>query len=174
MFSLGTEWWQIMVRASVVYIVVVLALRLTGRRTLGQRNAIDLVLILIVANAVQNAMIGSDTSLIGGLIAAATLFALDTVLDRIFGRSDRLSRFFSGGPVVLVNRGMMIDSNLRKEHISLDELEEALREHGIDDIGQVKLGILEMDGSLSIVPSGSTSYHSRTRIKGHRGPVGEP
>jgi uncharacterized membrane protein YcaP (DUF421 family) len=174
MFSLGTEWWQIIVRASVVYIVVVLALRLTGRRTLGQRNAIDLVLILIVANAVQNAMIGSDTSLTGGLIAAATLFALDTALDRIFGRSDRLSRLFSGSPVVLVNRGMMIESNLRKEHISLDELEEALREHGIDDIGQVKLGILEMDGSLSIVPSGSTSYHSRTRIKGHRGPVGEP
>jgi uncharacterized membrane protein YcaP (DUF421 family) len=174
MFSLGTEWWQIIVRASVVYIVVLLALRLTGRRTLGQRNAIDLVLILIVANAVQNAMIGSDTSLTGGLIAAATLFALDTALDRIFGRSDRLSRLFSGSPVVLVNRGMMIESNLRKEHISLDELEEALREHGIDDIGQVKLGILEMDGSLSIVPSGSTSYHSRTRIKGHRGPVGEP
>ena len=172
MFTLGTEWWEIVIRAAVVYLAVVLALRVTGRRSLGQRNPIDLVLILIVANAVQNAMIGRDTSLVGGLIAAATLFVVDAGFDRFFGRSGRLQSFFSGNPVVLISRGQLVDTNLRKEHISLDELEEALREHGIATIGQVKLGVLEMDGSLSVVPSDSPTYHSRRRIKAHQAPVG--
>ena len=172
MFDLGTDWWEIIVRATVVYIAVVLALRVTGRRSLGQRNAVDLVLILIVANAVQNAMIGSDTSLIGGLIAAATLFFVDALFGRVSNRSERVERYFSGSPVVLVNHGQMLEVNMRKEHISPIELEEALREHGIEDIGQVKTAILEIDGSLSVVPGDATSYHSHRRIKGHRGPVG--
>ena len=174
MFELGTDWWEIIVRATVVYIAVVLALRLTGRRSLGQRNAVDLVLILIVANAVQNAMIGSDTSLIGGLLAAGTLFLVDAIFDRIFGRSERLEHFFSGSPVVLVNHGQLLEANLRKEHMSHGELAEALREHGIEEIGQVKTAILEIDGSLSVVPDDAVSYHSRRRIKGHRGPAGNP
>jgi len=172
MFTLGTEWWEIVIRATVVYVAVVLALRLTGRRSLGQRNAIDLVLILIVANAVQNAMIGSDTSLVGGLIAAATLFTVDAVLDRVLGRNRRLQAFFTGSPVVLINHGQVVEANLRRERVTLDELEEALREHGIEQIGQVKLGVLEMDGSLSIVPGTSESFHSHRRIKGHSAPVG--
>lgn len=171
MFTLGTNWWEIIIRATVVYIAVVLALKLTGRRSLGQRNAIDLVLILIVANAVQNAMIGSDTSLIGGLIAAATLFSVDLVYDRMIGRSAKARNFFTGSPIVLINHGQVVEANMRKEHIQLDELEEALREHGVEEIGEVKTGILEMDGSLSIVPAGSTTYRSKRRIKGHQGPL---
>lgn len=172
MLTLGTEWWQIVVRATVVYIAVVLALRLTGRRSLGQRNAVDLVLILIVANAVQNAMIGSDTSLIGGLIAAATLFAVDSVMDRFLSRSSKLQQFFTGSPVVLVNHGQPIEKNMKREAISDAELMEALREHGIEEIGQVKFAVLEMDGTLSVVPATSESYHGRRRIKGHNAPVG--
>ncbi len=172
MFHLGTNWWEIMIRATVVYIAVVLALRVTGRRSLGQRNAIDLVLILIVANAVQNAMIGSDTSLIGGLIAAATLFAVDAIADRLLGRSNKARSFFTGSPVILIMHGQVIEDNLKKEHVLKDELEEAIREHGIEEIGQVKTAILEMDGSLSIVPSGSETFRSSKRIKGHRGPAG--
>lgn len=170
MFELGTDWWEIVIRATVVYIAVVLALRLTGRRSLGQRNAADLVLILIVANAVQNAMIGSDTSLIGGLLAAATLFLVDGLFGRIFGRSERLEQFFSGSPVVLVNHGQLLQANMAKEHLSHADLEEALREHGIESIGQVKTAILEIDGSLSVIPGSAPSYHSRRKIKSHRGP----
>jgi len=172
MFTLSTEWWQIIIRATVVYVAVVLAMRLTGRRSLGQRNAVDLVLILIVANAVQNAMIGADTSLVGGLIAAATLFVVDSGMNRLLRRNSRLKAVFTGSPVVLVNHGQVIESNLKRESITDDELMEALREHGIEAISQVKLGVLEMDGSLSIVPSTSESYQSRRRIKGHRAPVG--
>lgn len=172
MFTLGTEWWEIVIRSAVIYVAVVLALRLTGRRSLGQRNAIDLVLILIVANAVQNAMIDGDTSLLGGIIAAGTLFTIDAILDRIIGNNAQAQRIFSGSPVVLVNHGQVIEANLRREHIGLDELEEGLREHGVEEIGQVKMAILEMDGSLSVVPTGSEIYHSGRRIKGHRAPVG--
>jgi len=146
-------------------------LRFTGRRSLGQRNAIDLVLILIVANAVQNAMMGSDVSLLGGLIAAAALFAANAMLDRILGDSMRARDFFTGSPIVLINHGQVVESNCQKQHIRMDELEEALREHGIENVGQVKSAILEMDGSLSIVPAASQTFHSSKRIKGHKGPI---
>ncbi len=171
MFTLGTAWWEIVIRATVVYVDIILLLRFTGRRSLGQRNAIDLVLILIVANAVQNAMMGSDVSLLGGLIAAATLFAVNAVLDRILGDSMRARDFFTGSPVVLINHGQVVEANCLKQHIGMSELQEALREHGVENIGQVKHAILEMDGSLSIVPSGSETIHSSKRIKGHKGPV---
>ena len=105
MFDLGTEWWAIIVRSTVVYGFVLAALRLTGWRSLGQRNALDLVLILVVANAVQNAMIGPDTSLVGGLIAASTLFALDQGLDRLARRSQKAQGFFGQTPLELVNHG---------------------------------------------------------------------
>lgn len=172
MFTLGTEWWHIVIRTTVVYIAIVLALRLTGRRSLGQRNAVDLVLILIVANAVQNAMIGADTSLIGGLIAAGTLFVVDSIMTRLLRRNTRLKTLFTGGPVVLVNKGHIIEPSMNREGITYEELMESLREHGIEGIAQVKLCVLEMDGSLSIVPATSTSYRSRRKIKGHQAPVG--
>jgi uncharacterized membrane protein YcaP (DUF421 family) len=168
MFTLGTAWWEIILRSSIIYVVIVVALRLTGRRSLGQRNPIDLVLVLIVANAVQNAMIGSDTSLIGGIIAAATLFVMDVALDRILGRSKDARKFFSGSPVILIRHGQLIEQNLAKERISYDELEESLREHGVEQVGDVKLAILEVDGSLSIVPATSEVKQGSRPVRRHR------
>jgi len=165
MFSLGTEWWQIIIRSTAVYFFVLVALRLTGWRSLGQRNALDLVLILVVANAVQNAMIGPDTSLIGGLIAATTLFAIDAVLDRVTARSGRARSFFSEIPVVLVNQGQLVEQSLHRCGIGHDELEEIMREHGYERLGQVKTAVLEMDGTISIIPADAHVTRTTRRVR---------
>jgi uncharacterized membrane protein YcaP (DUF421 family) len=170
MFTLGTEWWEIILRSTVVYIVVLLGVRFVGRQSLGQRSALDVVLILIVANAVQNAMIGPDTSLVGGLIAAATLFAFDRFLGEYFRRHRKVKGFFEGGPVVLIQDGQILRDRMEKERIDLDELQETLEEHGIEHVSQVKLGILEMDGSLSIIPSDSPSSRTTRKLARHRVP----
>lgn len=170
MFTLGTDWWEIVIRATVVYIAVLLGVRFVGRHSLGQRTAVDFVLILIVANAVQNAMIGRDVSLTGGLLAAGTLFGLDRLLGRFLGGHERARRFFEGSPIVLINHGQVIEANLRRERLSLAELMETLEEHGIEQIGQVKTAILEMDGSLSVIPADAPSTHGRRRMKRHHHP----
>ena len=169
MFTLGTEWWEIIFRSTAVYLAVLVGVRLVGRRSLGQRTAVDFVLILIVANAVQNAMIGSDTSLIGGLIAAATLFAFDRLLGNYLRGHKWARSLLEGSPVVLINHGQLIEANLRKEGLSRDDLTVILEEHGIEHLGQVKLAILEMDGSLSIVPANSEVTRTRGKVK--RGPA---
>jgi uncharacterized membrane protein YcaP (DUF421 family) len=169
MFTLGTEWWEIIVRSTAVYLAVLIGVRLVGRRSLGQRTAVDFVLILIVANAVQNAMIGSDTSLIGGLIAAATLFAFDRLLGKYLRGHERVRSLLEGSPVVLINNGQLIEANLRKEGLTHDDLTVILQEHGIDHLGQVKLAILEMDGSLSIVPAEAEVTRTHRKLK--RGPA---
>lgn len=163
MLSLGTDWWEIIIRSTAVYVAVLVGVRVVGRERLGQRSSVDFVLILIVANAVQNAMIGSDTSLIGGLIAAATLFSVDRLLTLYVRGHGRARTLLEGSPVVIINHGQVIEANLRKEQLSLDDLTETLHEHGIETLGQVKMAVLEMDGSLSIVPE--TARVSRTSRK---------
>lgn len=165
MFTLGTEWWEIVLRATVVYIAVWTGLRVFARHSLGQRNALDLVLILIVANAVQNAMIGPDTSLIGGLIAAGTLFLIDFGVTKAIGRHERTRRFFEGSPVVLIHHGQLIEASIRREGINPDELAEVLHEHGLETASQVKTAILEIDGSLSIIPATAPSIQPRKHLK---------
>jgi uncharacterized membrane protein YcaP (DUF421 family) len=165
MFTLGEEWWQIVLRAAVVYLAVLLGLRFVGRRSLGQRTALDVVLILIVANAVQNAMIGSDTSLPGGLIAAGTLFVVDRYFGDLLERHEGARKMFEGVPVILIHNGHLVEEQLRRQRISLDELQETLDEHGIEHISQVKLAILEMDGSLSIIPAEADSSRTSRKLR---------
>jgi uncharacterized membrane protein YcaP (DUF421 family) len=170
MFHLGTAWWEIIIRATVVYLFVVIGLRLIGRRTLGQLNTVDVVLVLIIANAVQNAMIGPDTSLIGGLIAAATLLVVNVGTTKIRARSHLAEKFFEGTPVVLINHGHAVEANLRRAGVDEEELAEALREHGLESAAQVKLCILEVDGSLSVVPEDGPMIRTRKRLRAHRAP----
>ncbi|MEJ7838104.1 MAG: YetF domain-containing protein [Thermomicrobiales bacterium] len=161
MFTLGTDWWEIILRSTAVYIAVLVGMRLVGRR---QRSTVDFVLILIVANAVQNARIGSDTSLLGGLIAATTLFAIDRLMSRYLTSHQRARHLFGGSPAVLINHGQVIESSLGKEGLSNDDLRDVLVEHGIEDIGQVKVALLEMDGSLLIVPADAQVSHTKRKL----------
>ena len=160
---------DIVARSLVVYVAVLVGLRLGGRRELGQLTPFDLVLVLLVANAVQNAMVGSDTTLVGGLVAAATLFAVNAVVARLRLRIPALRHLVQGSPVVLVQRGEWLDSALRTEGLSRDDVLAALREHGeVADVSHVELAVLETDGTVSVVPRTAAVHRSRRRMRQRR------
>ena len=169
MFHLGTPVWQIVVRSLVVYLAVFAGFRLTGKRELGQMTIFDLVLILLIANAVQNAMVGPDVSLGGGLIAAGVLLAVNRILAEARLRSPLANRLFEGQPTVLVERGRLMTGQIRRQGLSEEDLRMAMREHGIDKLDDVQLAVLETDGSISIVPNSSQTYRShRARARAIR------
>jgi uncharacterized membrane protein YcaP (DUF421 family) len=149
-----------------VYITVLLLLRVAGKRELGQMSVIDLVVILVIANAVQNSMNGGDNSLIGGIIAAATLVAINVVLGRVGRRIPFFSHLFVEEPTLLLQDGVVIQAHLDREHVEREEIEMAAREHGVADLKDVSAAILEADGSISIIPREKGSIHrSRRRIR---------
>jgi uncharacterized membrane protein YcaP (DUF421 family) len=155
-------------RTIVVYAALLLGLRVFGKRELGQMTSFDLVVILVVSNAVQNAMVGPDTSLTGGLVAAATLLAANWIVDRLDLRSIWLHQELVGQPSLLIDRGRFIDDHLRREGVSRDEVMQALREHGVADLEQVQMAILEVDGTISVVPAEAKTIRTHRRIRGHR------
>lgn len=142
---------NIVFRSMAVYLFMVIAIRMTGRKELSQLNTSDVVLILLISNAVQNAMVGPDTSLMGGLIAAASLFILNLILKKWVFRNKHIRDIFLQKPEILAHNGSVDVSALNKLGIEQEELEEAMREHGVEKISDVKLAIFEMDGNISII-----------------------
>jgi uncharacterized membrane protein YcaP (DUF421 family) len=167
-FGLTTPWWEIIVRTAVVYVVVLFLLRVAGKRELGQMSPVDLVVILVIANAVQNAMTGGDNSLIGGVIAATTLVAMNTLFARVGHRVPYLEHLFESQPTPLVRRGKLIKRNLERENVEEDELLMAAREHGIEDMSGVDSAYLERDGSISIIPKGAPGKSGSRHIRQFR------
>lgn len=166
MLDLGVPLWEIVVRTLVVYVVVLGLLRLGGKRELGTMSPADLVVILIIANAVQNAMIGGDVSLVGGLVSAATLVGMNLLLGRIGRGIPILGRLVVEDPTLLLQDGEPIAKNMDSEHVDLADIEMAAREHGIDDLREVAAAVLEVDGSISIIPRKGGGYHrSRRRLR---------
>jgi len=150
-FTLGNPLLDIVARCLIVYLTLLAGIRLTGKRQVGQLTPFDLLLLLLLANAVQNAMVGPDTSLIGGLIAAATLFLVNAVIARIARSSLRSASILEGTPTILIRKGDILEKNLEEEGITRADLLRALREHGIDDPSLVRSAILEVDGSISVL-----------------------
>ena len=140
---------QIVVRTGVIYLLVLIGVRLSGKREVGQMTPFDLTLLLLLSNSVQNAMTGPDTSLLGGAVAAGTLLILNYLVADLSGGSRRLRRLIQGQPSLLVHDGKIIEEHMAREHVSMDELHRALREHGIHACDQVALAVLEVDGSIS-------------------------
>jgi uncharacterized membrane protein YcaP (DUF421 family) len=156
-------------RSLVVYAAILGGLRLGGRREIGQLTPFDLVVILLVANAVQNAMVGSDTSLVGGLVAAATLLVVNIAVARLRLRSPRLRHLVEGVPVVLIQHGEWVEENLRRESITREEVLAAVREHGdVDEVGHVAMAVLETDGSISVVAMNAPVHRTKRRIRTRR------
>jgi uncharacterized membrane protein YcaP (DUF421 family) len=139
-------------RSLLVYLAVLAALRLAGKRHVGQLSIVDFVLVLLVSNSVQNAMVGSDTSLAGGLVAALTLVAVNLVLTKLVFRNERFGAMLEGEPALLVRNGQVNESHLAREGIRQAELEAAIREHGFEDVRSCRSVIQEIDGSISVVP----------------------
>ena len=148
----------------VVYVALLVALRVFGKREVGQFTLYDLVFILLVANALQPAMTGLDTSITGGLVLIAALIAANFAV----GRLDRLPRFhqiFGSAPAVLIKDGKLVPATLKREGLTEDEVDMAIREHGVDDLKDVKLGVLEPDGTISIVPTESKLRRTRRKVR---------
>jgi uncharacterized membrane protein YcaP (DUF421 family) len=169
--------WQVLgsivLRTAAVYAAVLLGVRLSGKREVGQMTPFDLVLLLLISNAVQNAMTGQDSSLAGGIVAAATLLSLNYLIAELSGGNRRFRKFVQGQPSLLVHDGKPIESHMAKEHVSTDELQRAMREHGIASMHDVALAVLEVDGSISflkydeIKPSASTHLAHRKFLQKH-------
>lgn len=142
---------QIVFRTCVIYGLVLIGIRLTGKREVGQMTPFDLTLLLLLSNAVQNAMTGPDTSLVGGIVAAIVLLTLNYVLAEVSGLNRRFRKLIQGSPSLLIHNGQCITAHIAKEHISMDELNRAIREHGVSSIEEVALAVLEVDGAISVL-----------------------
>jgi uncharacterized membrane protein YcaP (DUF421 family) len=162
MIQLGSDILDVVLRTATVYLVIVFGLLLLGKKELSQISVTDLVFILLISNAVQNAMVGENTTLGGGLVAAGVLFLLNFTFRRLNYSSKTLRKVIQGEPVLLIYEGNLNERNLKKESITEEELMAALREHGVDRIEEVKLAMLEIDGNISVV---SKDFVNRTKHK---------
>jgi uncharacterized membrane protein YcaP (DUF421 family) len=158
---------DIIFRSSAVYIFMIVAFRVFGKRELSQLSIADLVLIVLISNAVQNAMVGENTSLLGGLIAASVLFTLNMILGYLMYRYKNIRKLVQSEPVTLVYNGNILAENLKSSLITEDELLAAIREHGIENYKDVRMAILEVDGNISVI-SGNDEHLKRTQHKRKR------
>nr|WP_315151953.1 YetF domain-containing protein [uncultured Flavobacterium sp.] len=142
---------DIVLRSAAVYLFMVIALRIFGKKELSQLNTADVILILLISNSVQNAMVGNNTTLWGGLAAATILFAINFILKKLIYRYKNFSDFMLEKPEILIHNGTLDFKNLSKLDITSDELKEAMREHGVEYFKDVKLAMLEIDGNISII-----------------------
>ena len=154
--------FEIILRTAVIYLVIIIGLRVFGKKELTQLSITDLVFILLISNAVQSAMIGNDTSVLGGVIAALSLFVVNYLLKNVFYKSKRISEFFQGDPLMLVYHGKPIVDHMAKAKITMDELEAVVREHGVKNIQDVDLAVFEVDGNISIL---SKNFSHETKHK---------
>lgn len=155
---------EIVLRTAVVYLVVLLGVRLSGKREVGQMTPFDLVLLLLISNSVQNAMTGPDTSVLGGVAAAATLLLLNYAVGELSGINRRFRKMVQGEPTLLIHDGKINSEHMKREHISMDELQRALREHGISTCGEVALAVLEVDGAISCLKYDEISPTSHNHL----------
>jgi len=152
-------YFKIVLSSSAVYLFIIVAIRLFGKKELAQLSIIDLVFILLISNAVQNAMVGSDASLSGGLVAATTLFIINYLFKFLLFRFPKLGNYVQGNEMLLIYKGQLNKANMDKARITHDELSEAVREHGVAEIRDVDLAVLEIDGNISII---SNDFKHRT------------
>lgn len=161
------QYLDIILRSGAVYLFMVFAIRIFGKKELSQLSTTDLVFIVLISNAVQNAMVGADSSLLGGILAATVLFLLNHFFKLLMFRYSFFKDFVEDKPTILVYNGKTDDKALQRKKITTDELDEAIREHGIDSAKNVKMAILEVDGNISVI-SGEYDTLRQTHYKSHR------
>jgi uncharacterized membrane protein YcaP (DUF421 family) len=169
MWTLGTPPLELVIRAALIYLVFFAALRLFGKREIGQFTLFDLALVLLAANALQPAITGADASILGGLIVIVTLFVINRGVSLLRVRSRLVRRLLEFGPTVVGRDGRWLLPELVRQGLDLADVEAALREHGIEEVGEMKLATLESDGSISIVATddggNGKATHRRRRYR---------
>ena len=172
MWTLGTPLLELVVRAVLIYAVFFGALRLFGKREIGQFTVFDLALVLLAANALQPAITGPDTSVAGGLVVILTLFILNRGVSLLRVRFPFVRRLLEFGPTEIGRDGAWLLAELVRQGLDLVDVEAALREHGLDNVSQMKRAVLEADGSISIVATDSEdTSESRRRRRRYRRPL---
>ena len=165
---------DIILRSTAVYFFMVIALRIFGKKELSQLNTADVILILLISNSVQNAMVGNNTSLYGGMAAATVLFGINFILKKLMYKYKKFSDFMQEKPEILIHNGNLDFKALSKLNISSDELKEAMREHGVEYFKDVKLAMLEIDGNISIISGDAylrQTHYKRKRIHKNLGGI---
>jgi uncharacterized membrane protein YcaP (DUF421 family) len=152
MWSMSVVWWEFILRGIIIYFFLLVLLRLTGKRQIGQMAPFDLVLLLVLSNAVQNAMNGGDNSVIGGVISAVTLVGTNWVVGLLTYKSKRMEGLVEGRPEVLIHNGKLFEEALKHTMITQHELMTALRQAGCSSVEQVHTAMLETDGAISVIP----------------------
>ncbi|GKT23840.1 YetF domain-containing protein [Acidovorax sp. SUPP3334] len=151
MLAMSVPWWEFIVRGVIVYLFLLVFLRLTGKRQTGQTAPFDLVLLLVLSNAVQNSMNAGDNSLVGGLISAVTLIVCHVLLAQLTFRFQGLAHLVDGKPEVLVRHGQVNEALMRKELISTEDLAAALRAGGSLHLHEVERATIETNGQITVV-----------------------
>ena len=150
MFNMTVPWWELVARGLVVYVFLIVLLRVTGKRQIGQLSPFDLVLLLILSNAVQNSMNAGDNSLVGGLISAVTLVAVNYLVGLITFKSKKLEEIIEGRPQLIIHEGKLFEDVMNDAKLTRHELDSTLRQSGYFEIKDVKLAILETNGTVSV------------------------
>jgi len=160
--GLDVGYLKIALSCLVIYLFIIVAIRLFGKKELAQLSVTDLVFILLISNAVQNAMVGSDSSLSGGLVAAGTLFIVNYLFKYLIYKFPKLGNVVQGSELLLIYKGQLNQKNMTKARITIEEIKEAVREHGVAEIREVDLAVLEIDGNISII---SNNYQQQSLKK---------
>lgn len=145
------SYFDIILRSAAVYLFMFFAIRVFGKKELSQLNTADIILILLISNSVQNAMVGSNSSLAGGLVAALVLFTLNLIVKKAIFKSAEFRDLVLQKPEILIHDGIIDFKILAKLEITSNELEEVIREHGVENYKNVKLAMMEIDGNISII-----------------------
>lgn len=149
---MSIAWWEFVLRGIIIYVFLIALLRLTGKRQIGQMAPFDLVLLLVLSNAVQNSMNGGDNSVVGGMISAVTLVGLNWLIGILTFRSKTAEALIEGRPELLIHNGRLFEKALVKSKLTRHELMSALREAGCDSLEDVRCAMLENDGNISVIP----------------------
>ena len=152
LFQLSSPWWHFVARGIVVYVLVMVLMRISGKRAVGQFTPFDLVMLILIGNAVQNGINGGENSLSGALLMAATLVALNYLTAWLTARSVFLEHIIEGQAVIVARDGVVFHDVLRRELVSRDDFDEALRSNGVRNVEEVELAILETNGKISVIP----------------------
>ena len=159
---------DITLRSVAVYFFMIIALRIFGKKELSQLNTADVILILLISNSVQNAMVGADTSLYGGIIAAFSLFFINFIFKKVMLKSKFIKGLVQDKPEILIHNGKTEFKTLARLGITSEELEEAMREHGIEYYKDVKLAMFEIDGNISIISGNENLKQTHHKRKVHK------
>ena len=159
---------DIVIRSVSVYFFMIIALRLFGKKQLSQLNTADVILILLISNSVQNAMVGNNTSLYGGIVAALALFVINFMFKKVMSKSTFIKNLVQDKPEILIHNGKLEIQTLAQIGITDDELKEAMREHGIEFYKDVKLAMFEIDGSISIISGDKDIRQTHHKRKIHK------